>query len=239
MRPPTREDFSRVHPKVVQVLDWAAVTLIIVSVAGYCMETLPDISDASRRWLGRLEAVTVVLFTVEYGFRLWMAKSRWRYATSFFGIIDLLSILPFYLALGFDARPVRALRLLRMFRLLKLALYNKATRRFSIALKIAREEIILFLSAAGVVLFLAAIGIHHFEHEAQPERFASVFDSLWWAVVTLTTVGYGDVVPITAGGKLFTFFVLLVGLGIVSVPAGLVASALGEARQLEDEQAKK
>jgi voltage-gated potassium channel len=80
-------------------------------------------------------------------------------------------------------------------------------------------------------LYLSAVGIYFFEHQAQPEQFKSVFHCLWWAVATLTTVGYGDVFPITAGGRIFTFFVLMVGLGIVAVPAGLVASALSQARR--------
>ena len=94
----------------------------------------------------------------------------------------------------------------------------------------------LFGSAALIILYLSAVGIYYFENEAQPEAFKSVFHSLWWAVATLTTVGYGDVYPITAGGRIFTFFVLAVGLGIVAVPSGLIASALSQARE---EQGKK
>ena len=94
------------------------------------------------------------------------------------------------------------------------------------ALALIREDLVLFFAATAFVLFVAAAGIYSFEHEAQPKVFASVFHSLWWAVTTLTTVGYGDAAPITAGGKVFTFFVLMVGLGIVAVPTGLLASAL-------------
>lgn len=146
----------------------------------------------------------------------------------------MLAILPFYLSLGFDLRAIRAFRLLRLLRVMKLARYNKAIQRFHRAFIIAREEFVLFGFAAAIMLFLAAVGIHHFEHEAQPETFASVFHSLWWAVATLTTVGYGDVYPVTVGGKCFTFLVLVIGLGIVSVPAGLVASALSQAREMEE-----
>ena len=131
---------------------------------------------------------------------------------------------------------MRAFRLLRLFRILKFAWDSSAARRFHIALSIAREELVLFLCVTLILIFLAAVGIHHFESEAQPQTFGSVFHCLWWAVSTLTTVGYGDVYPITVGGKIFTFFILLVGLGFISVPAGLVASALGKARQLEDEE---
>lgn len=145
----------------------------------------------------------------------------------------MLSILPFYIGLGSDAGSLRALRLLRLFRVLKLARYNAAANRFHTALRLAKEEIVLFLTAAAILLFLSAAGIYHFEHQAQPETFASIFHSLWWATTTLTTVGYGDTYPITLGGRVFTFFVLIIGFGVVSVPAGLVASALKQARELE------
>ncbi len=185
-----------------------------------------------------VEVRSVVFFSIEYLLRIYVAPSRLKFITSFFGIIDLAAILPFYLSIGLDLRSMRAFRLMRLFRLLKLARYNAAIRRFHRALSIAQEEIILFLCLTAIMLWLAAVGIYQFEHEAQPEAFKSVFHSLWWAVTTLTTVGYGDVYPITVEGRIFTFFVLLVGLGIVAVPAGLVSSALSKARQIEDEQVK-
>ena len=117
-----------------------------------------------------------------------------------------------------------------------MARYSKAIKRFHRAFLIAKEEIILFLIVAVMVMYFAAVGIYYFENEAQPKAFASVFHSLWWSVVTLTTVGYGDIYPITVGGRIFTFFVLIIGLGIVAVPAGLLASALSKARELEDEK---
>ncbi|WP_411710902.1 potassium channel family protein [Legionella septentrionalis] len=103
----------------------------------------------------------------------------------------------------------------------------------------AKEELVLFLSAALIILFLAGVGIYYFENEAQPEVFSSVFHSLWWAVATLTTVGYGDIYPVTVGGKIFTFFVLVIGLGVVAVPAGMVASALSKAREMESQECTK
>ena len=92
------------------------------------------------------------------------------------------------------------------------------------------------MSGAGIVLYLASIGIYHFEKEAQPETFGTVFDCMWWATATLTTVGYGDVYPITAGGKIFTFFILLIGLGIVAIPTALFASAMNSARSSKSEE---
>ena len=100
-------------------------------------------------------------------------------------------------------------------------------------MKLAKEELIMFFSLTCILLYLSAVGIYYFENEAQPETFSSIIDSLWWAVATLTTVGYGDIYPITSGGKLFTFFILMIGLGIVSIPAGIIASAVSEARKME------
>ena len=96
-----------------------------------------------------------------------------------------------------------------------------------------KEEVALFLIATLILIFIVSAGIYFFENEAQPDKFQSVFHSMWWTIVTLTTVGYGDVYPITVGGKIFTFFILILGLGIVTIPAGLVASALSKAREIE------
>ena len=121
-----------------------------------------------------------------------------------------------------------------MLRILKLIRYSTAARRFHRAFVIAKDELILFFFVTLILLYLSAVGIYYFESTAQPEQFKSVFHSLWWAVVTLTTVGYGDIYPVTVGGRIFTFFVLMVGLGIVAVPTGLVASALSQARSEEN-----
>ncbi len=148
----------------------------------------------------------------------------------------MLAIFPFYLNKAYDLRSLRAFRVFRVFRTLKLIRYNKALKRFKIAAKIIKEEMVLFLIITAIFIFLASAGIYYFENEAQPDVFSSVLHSGWWAIVTLTTVGYGDVYPITVGGKIFTFFTLLIGVGIVTIPAGLVASALGKARDLEKKQ---
>ncbi len=207
--------------------------LIVLSLVTFSLDTLPNLTPVEHAVLHWLEIGTVLVFTVEYLLRLFVATSKWRFAFSFFGIVDFLAIAPFYLAMGFDLRAVRAIRMLRLVRILKLARYSEAVRRFHRAFSLAREEIVLFFFMAAILLYLAAVGIYYFEHEAQPDKFSSVFHSLWWAVETLATVGYGDIYPVTVGGKCFTLFVLLIGLGIVSVPAGLVAAALSKARELE------
>jgi voltage-gated potassium channel len=221
---------------VIQRFEIIIQVVIVITIISFAFETLPNLSENERSLLSWIERVSIAIFVVEYLLRFWYAQSRIRFIFSFFGIIDLLAILPFFLGTTIDLRSARALRLLRLVRILKLARYSAAVRRFHVALLLAKEEIILFFALTAIVLFLAAVGIYQFEHEAQPEQFKSVFHSLWWAITTLTTVGYGDVVPITAGGRAFTFVVLLVGLGIVSVPAGLVSAALLRARSIEESE---
>src|SRR5699024_2545893 len=153
---------------------------------------------------------------------------------SFYGIIDLLAILPFYLSTTTDLRSLRAFRISRISIAFKLVRYNSAINRFIQAWKLIKEEVILFLIVTAIFLYLASAGIYYFENPARPEIFSSIFTSGWWSVVTLTTVGYGDIYPITTGGKLFTFFILMIGVGIVTIPAGLVASALTKAREMEE-----
>ncbi len=217
--------------KVGKSFDLFIQALIVLSMITFAVETLPNLSPGFQFALNLFEFLSVAVFTGEYLLRLFLAENKRKFATSFFGIIDLLAILPFFLLLGFDGRSIRAFRLLRLFRVMKFARYSQAIQRYHRALLISKEEIVIFLAATGIVLFLSAAGIYHFEHDAQPVIFSSVFHSLWWAVVTLTSVGYGDTYPITSGGRFFTFGVLMIGLGVVSVPSGLIAAALTKARQ--------
>ncbi|WP_419631894.1 ion transporter, partial [Thiolapillus sp.] len=208
--------------------------LIITSLITFSVSTLPDISNYTIRVLRAIEIVTVLIFTVEYLARIYVANNKIAYIFSFYGLIDVLAILPFYISSGVDLRVLRIFRLLRLFRILKLFRYNQAIGRYHRAFVIAKEELVLFSAVSMILLYLSSVGIYYFENTAQPEQFKSVFHSLWWAVVTLTTVGYGDIYPVTVGGRIFTFIVLMVGLGIVAVPAGLVASALSQAHSEEN-----
>ena len=142
--------------------------------------------------------------------------------------------MPFYFNGFLDLRFLRAFRILRIFRVVSLIKYNDALKRFRKAFTIVKEEIMLFLIITIVLIFITSAGIYYFENEAQPEVFKSVFHSAWWSIVTLTTVGYGDVYPITLGGRIFTFFVLMIGVGLVTIPAGLVATALLKAIDNEE-----
>ena len=224
-----------------RAFDLIVLVLIAVSLVTFSLETLPNLPATAHTTFAYSEIVITLLFTLEYGLRIATAPKKKDYILSFYGIVDLIAILPFYVASGIDLRALRAVRMLRIFRILKLAGYSKAIADFGQAIRQAKEQFIIFGIAALIVLYCSAAGIYYFEHEAQPEQFASIFHSLWWAVATLTTVGYGDVYPITAGGKIFTFVVLMWGLGIVAVPAGIIASSLssltkGQVTSADDER---
>jgi voltage-gated potassium channel len=230
--------FEGTDTKFGHTLDWVILALIVYSIITFTIETLPGLDEGALQFLWVSEIIVVLIFTVEYVLRVYTANQKGDYIFGFWGIIDIVAILPFYIMLvlglgGIDLRAARAFRLLRIFRLLKLGRYSRAIERFHRAFRIAREEMVMYLFLAIILLFVSATGIYYFENPAQPEAFKSILHSLWWAIATLTTVGYGDVYPITFGGRLFTFLVLMVGLGIVAVPAGLVASALSQARRDE------
>lgn len=204
--------------------------LILFSVVSFSLETLPGIPDSVSRALGYSEIVIVLLFTAEYALRVYSSQSRIRFVRSFYGIIDLLAIAPFYLAFAVDLRSLRLLRMFRLVRILKLVRYNAAISRMVQAFVQSKEELVVSIATLLVAIYLAAYGIFQFEHAAQPDKFVTIMDALWWAVVTVTTVGYGDVYPITVAGRLLTFVVLIISLGLVAVPTGIFASALFSAR---------
>ena len=228
----TRESKSGLY------FDYFIQVLILLSIASFTVETIPDLEPQTVYFLERFELVCIVIFSLEYLIRLYIAKSKMRFVFSFYGIIDLLAILPFYLALGFDLRSARVLRFLRLFRIIKLIRYNKAIRRFQNAFIMIKQELIMFSVVSLILFYLSAVGIYYFENSVQPEAFSSIFSSLWWSVVTLNTVGYGDIVPITIGGRIFTFIILMIGLGIIAIPSGMISSALTEARAMEKEEMK-
>ena len=216
--------------------DYAVQFLVLTALAVFSIGTLPDLDPADRRWLEMAEMVILAVFTFEYVLRIWVSENRWGYVFSFFGIVDLVAILPvFWFAKGTtDLVFVRSFRLLRLLLIIKAVQSTEAVSRLKQAWEQIRDELMLYGAASVIVLFTAAAGIHHFEHKAQPEAFKSVFHSLWWAITTLASVEYGDVYPITTGGKIFTFFVAVTGLGVVAVPTALLASALTKTKRPEN-----
>lgn len=224
-----------------RLFDLLVLTLIAFSIVTLSVETLPGLPSMVVRWLYISEIVVTGLFTLEYVLRIFAAPRKRDYIFSFYGIIDLVAILPFYLSLGIslldvDLRALRVLRLLRIFRTFKITKYNDASARFGKAISYAKEEIIIFLFITMMLIYLASVGIYYFEHHAQPDKFQSIPQSLWWALLTLTTVGYDGVHPVTLGGKIFTFVILMCGLGVVAVPAGIVSAALSKVIRGEDKK---
>ena len=221
-----------------RVFDRCVLLLIVVSIVPISLLTVSNLSLAWQTAFEWSEYVIIVLFSIEYVLRMATAESKWAYFRSFYGLIDLVALLSFFVTLVWggmmDLRAVRALRLLRVFRVFEFVRYSAAMTRIARAINYARDEAMVFLFATMVLLYIAAMGIHHFESQAQPEKFDSVFHSLWWAVVTLTTVGYGDVYPVTLGGRIWTIVILLLGMGIVAVPAGLIATGLS--RVIDEEE---
>ena len=238
---PTVEGLRRIveesYTRLGLAFDISIQVLILASIIIFSIETLPSNDSSTIEILGFLELFCIVIFSLEYLLRITVAKEKANFIFSFWGMIDLLAILPFYLVtfgFTFDLIMLRSFRLLRLVKILKFGRYNQSLLRISLALKIGKEDLLLALAATFIMLLVASFGIYQFENPAQPEQFGSVFESLWWALSTLTTVGYGDVFPITAGGKVFTGIILMIGLGIVALPAGIIASSLSEARDQLD-----
>jgi voltage-gated potassium channel len=214
--------------KAGKIFDLSIQILIIISIISFSIETIPDINEKLSKALSITELISVLIFSVEYILRIFFSKKKTKFIFSFHGIIDLAAIIPFYLSTGIDLRSIRIFRLFRLAQLFKLLRYSEAIKRLKYAFSSIKSELLIFIMLTIFLLYISAVGIYYFENAAQPEVFTSVFESLWWAVATLTTVGYGDIYPITVGGKVFTFLILLIGLAIVAVPTGLIASALSK-----------
>jgi len=192
------------------------------------LETIPELQEHKKLFVV-LEKSLAVMFILEYFLRIYVDNERLKFIFSFYGLVDLVSILPSIATFGIlDLRFLRAFRFLRAIRIFKLARYSVAMDRLKSAVLEVKNEMIVFFVLTLIVLYIAAAGIYFFENAAQPEQFKSIFHSLWWAVATLTTVGYGDVYPVTVGGRIFTFLILIAGIGVFSVPSALLASAFSK-----------
>lgn len=226
------------HPEDVtsRVFDLTMVVIIIGNVAAVAMETVESFSAQYGTAMRVFELASVAIFTVEYLARLWVAdqhlplqgygpvKARVRFALGPFPIIDFLAVAPFYLSLIVPAADLRILRVFRLLRLLKLARYSPAIASLGRVLADERRALGAALLIMVVLLMLSATAIYYTERFVQPEKFASIPGSMWWALATLTTVGYGDVVPVTALGRVIGGLVMIFGLGMFALPIGIIAS---------------
>jgi voltage-gated potassium channel len=214
-----------------RAFDLALLWAIILSVAAVLIESEPGIASANEHRLKVAEWTFTVLFSVEYLLRLAAVERPLRYATSFFGLVDLLAILPGWLSLILPGAQallvVRVLRLLRVFRILKLGRYLGEASTLLGALRASRPKITVFLTFVGLVVIVVGALMHLIEGDSK--GFESIPASMYWAISTLSTVGYGDVVPITPLGKALASALMIVGYGVLAVPTGIVSVEIARA----------
>ena len=211
--------------------------LIILNVAAVILETVGPIGSRYAEFFVQFELLSVALFTIEYAARLFSCTAdpryrspvigRLRFAATPLAVVDLLAILPAYLPLlvGIDLRAIRVLRLFRVFRILKLGRYSRAVQSLGRALVDRGAELGVLLFALLIILILASSLLYFAENAAQPDGFSSIPATAWWGITTLTTVGYGDLAPVTALGKLAASVVAILGVGLFALPAGILGSA--------------
>ena len=222
-----------------KLVDWFLMALIAINVIAVIMETETWFHDKFENQLYWLELFSVFVFTIEYVLRMWSCPedpiytktssqiARLKYTVTPMAIIDLVAIAPFYLAFLFNI-DLRFLRVLRLLRIFKLTRYSEA---MTTLLKVLKDEISSFAAAIFimlVIMIIAASGIFLVEHDHQPEVYGSIPQSMWWSIVTLTTVGYGDVYPVTTIGKLFAAVIMVAGVGLVALPTGILASGFSD-----------
>ena len=223
--------------------------LIILNVIAIILESYKGYRIPYSHSFRIFEIFSVIVFTIEYLLRLWTSdlenkliensiKKRLKFVSSTYGLIDLIAILPFYLPFifPFDLRALRILRLFRLLRVFKLGRYSKSLKTISSVLKETKSDLAITLFVALILLTLSSTLMYYIENEAQPEKFASIGHAFWWAIATLTTVGYGDVYPITAIGKILSAIIALIGIGFVALPTGIISSAFIEKLRANNEQ---
>ena len=232
-----------------KVFDSLLILLILTNVLAIILESVSELNEKYGIWFERFDFFSVIVFSIEYVLRIWTSvennqslvandsplKKRLRYMRSPAAIVDLLAILPFYIALlgpsTVDLRILRAFRLLRIF---KLTRYSQSMTLMLTAISDHLRSFIAAITILMIVMLLAASGMYVFEKEAQPDAFGSIPHAMWWAFATLTTVGYGDVTPITTWGKVFGAAITVVGVGMVALPAGILASAFSEQLRMRE-----
>ncbi|MDP6776077.1 MAG: ion transporter [Candidatus Latescibacteria bacterium] len=236
--------------RVSRAFDLFIMALIVVNVVMVVLETVENLSIEHAGLFRRFEIVSVAIFTVEYLLRLWCCTAdprygraivgRLRFAMSAMALIDLVAILPFYLPMivVLDLRFVRAVRLFRLFRLLKMGRYVVSLRILADVIRAKKEELYIILFVLLIMLVTTSSLMYFIEHEAQPEAFSSIPAAMWWGVVTLTTVGYGDVYPVTPLGRFLGILIALLGIGMFALPAGILSSGFVDALQHRREQAR-
>ena len=210
--------------------------MIFLNVTAMIFESHESVRKLYGDFFHFFELISIAIFSFEYIYRISYSfinngsKGAINYVFSFFGLIDLISILPFYLNqfISLDGRFLRILRLFRLTRIFKFGRDSNSLKLFTKALISVKEQLLFTLFLSALTILFSASAIYYLENEAQPDKFSSITESIWWATISLATVGYGDVYPITVGGKIFATIISLVGIGVVAIPTGVISASFVE-----------
>jgi len=226
--------------KVGKAFDYIILTFVVLSVISIMLESYKGLYNTYYNYFRIFEAISITVFSIEYFLRILTADIRFKqlskgkaitkYIFTPMALIDLLAILPFYLPMifPFDMRFLRILRLTKIFRLFKLSRYTNALNIIGKVIKSKKEELLSTMFIMLLVIIISASLIYYIETEIQPDLFPDIGAAIWWAIVTLTTVGYGDIYPVTNMGKVLAAIISLAGIGIVALPTGIISSGFIE-----------
>jgi voltage-gated potassium channel len=223
-----------------RAVEWLLIVLIFFNIVAILLESVKEINEIYHPFFKSLEDFSVTIFSIEYVLRVWTSienpkyrGKRSAYIFSGMAIIDLLSILPFFIdlivpLLVLDLRALRIVRLLRLMRMLKIARYLKAMNIMQSVFRERKEQIMVSVMFILFLLVIVSTLMFYVENEAQPEKFSSIPATMWWGIETLTTVGYGDMIPVTIYGRIFGGMIAILGIGLFALPAGIFSSGLTE-----------
>jgi len=216
------------------------IVLIVLNIFAVILETVKGIYNSIPRLFNYFEIFSVIVFTIEYLLRVWTCTvnekykepiaGRIRFILSPLALVDLFAFLPFYIpmVIPFDLRFLRGFRLLRLIRVMKIGRYSEAVKLFGRVLNARKAELFTAIFVIFILLIISSSLLYYVEHEAQPDKFKNIPEAMWWGVVTLTTVGYGDIYPITPFGKFFASVISLLGIGLFAMPAGILSAGFVE-----------
>ena len=226
--------------KYSSIFDKTIIGLIILNMIAVILESFQSFAGKYSTFLSIFEIISIIVFTIEYFLRIWTAdllypkkkgwKARLQYIFSFMALIDLLAILPFYIPMliKVDLRFLRVLRIARMLRVFKINRYTKALSLIGKVIKKKREELLVTVFITIILLILSSSIMYYIETDVQPDNFPNIIAAFWWGISTLTTIGYGDIYPISVMGKVLSGIIALLGIGLVAMPTGIISSGFIE-----------
>jgi voltage-gated potassium channel len=233
-----------------KVVNFIIVSLIVLNILSVVLSTVDSVAIQHSKWFDRLEYISVIVFSLEYILRVWVSNLRRGYHHPLYGrirymltpmaVIDLCSVVPFFLVIGthIDVRFITIMRFMRLLRIFKLKRYSHALHTLGNVISEKKEELVIIFISIIVLLVMSASLMYIIEHHAQPNQFSSIPATMWWAVTTLTTVGYGDMIPITPFGKILSAFISMLGIAMFALPAALMSSGFTEQIQLQRRRRK-